>query len=627
MCAGPQARAAVTITIKGVSDPLRSNVLAYLSFARYQRSKHLAADTADRLEGRISREVQSALRPFGYFQPTVHWNVTASGSGNWQVAITIEPGPPVILQSVSVQIVGPGAKSRRFTRITSNMPLHAGSRLNEAAYDQVKSDLLQTAATYGYVDAKLTRHELLVNPAAHSASIALELQTGVRYRFGDTTIQQRAVSAKLVRRFLRYRKGDPFDLTQVLRTQFALDDSEYFSNLEVLAGTPNPVDHTVPVSIRADPSRPNVYSIAGGYETDTGARGILSWEDRRVNSYGHKMSVDLEAAQVTKYSLQSRYTIPIGDPAVENLTLSGIVEQQQLADVDSRTMSLGPSVTRVTGHWQTVWFVNGVHATGTVEGTPECATGIGATPYAQCLDSTGKPIASITAGTATNDLLVPGVDIASVPKGYLGEPMFEHGFFAELRGSQGAFGSKANFLQLHIQLERVIGLAPKWHLLLRDEFGATVASHFGAMPPAMRFFAGGEGSVRGFDYNDLSPTENFCENVVSDGSSREECVLNQKAGGKDLITGSVEFDRDLPRNFGVAAFFDYGNAFNHFGSQKQSFINGDGEYEVLKEPLLEYGAGIGFRVRLPVLTLGIDIGEPLSQTGSPRLYINFSPKL
>ncbi|HEV2443830.1 MAG TPA: BamA/TamA family outer membrane protein [Steroidobacteraceae bacterium] len=627
VCAGPQARAGVTITVTGVSDPLRSNVLTYLSFSRYQRSKQLTPDTVDRLESRIGREVHSALRPFGYFQPTVHESVKASGPGNWQVTIAIDPGQPVILQSMTVQVIGPGARSRRFKRITSNMPLHVGSRLDEAAYDEVKGDLLRTAATYGYVDAKLTHHELLINPAAHTASIALELQTGVRYRFGDTTIQQHAVSEKLVRRYLRYRKGDPFDLTDVLRTQFALDDSEYFSNLEVLSGTPNRGDHTVPVSIQADPNRPNVYSIAGGYETDTGARGILSWQDRRVNSYGHKMSVDLEAAQVTKYSLQSRYIIPIGDPAVENLTLSGIVQQQQLADVDARTMSLGPSVTRVTGRWQTVWFVNGVHATGTVQGTPECLTGNKSTPYAQCEDATGALVPSITAGMATNDLLVPGVDIASVPKGYLGEPMFAHGFFAEIRGSEGAFGSKANFLQLHIQLERVMNLAPKWHLLLRDEFGATVASHFDEMPSAMRFFAGGEGSVRGFSYNDLSPLQNVCEDVVSKGiPAREECVLNQKAGGKHLITGSVEFDRDLPRNFGVAVFFDYGNAFNHFGRQDQTINTTQGPIEV-KEPLLQYGAGIGFRVRLPVLTLGIDIGQPLSQSGSPRLYINFSPKL
>ena len=613
----PAARADVTITVSGVTDPVRSNVLAYLSFARYERSKDLTPDTVDRLQSRIGREVQSALRPFGYFQPKVRSSVKASGAGNWRVTISIEPGQPVILKQLDVRVKGPGATSPLFARITSRLPLHIGDPLHQAKYEAVKSDLLRTAATYGYLDATLTRHELLVNPEAHAASIALELETGVRYRFGATSVQQHAVSEKLVRRYLRYREGDPFDLTEVLRTQFALDDAEYFSDLEVLTGTPDRVTHTVPVSIRAAPSRPNVYSFAAGYATDTGARGIVSWQDRRVNTYGHKMSVDLEAAQVTKYSLQSRYMIPIGDPAVENLTLAGTVEQRQLADVDARTASIGPSVTRVTGRWQTVWFVNGVHATGTVQTTAAGALNSSKVCVAGATGPGAACSANVTIGIPTSDMLVPGVDLASVPKGYLGEPMFEHGFFAEIRGSQGAFGSNADFIQIHVQLERVFSLAPKWHLLLRDEFGTTFASHFAQMPPAMRFFAGGEGSVRGFAYNDLSPTQQYCL------PGNKICDL-AKAGGKDVITGSVEFDRDLPRNFGVAAFFDYGNAFNHLGAQCAS-VSGPGPSQC--RGLLEYGAGLGFRVRLPVLTLGIDIGQPLSRSGGPRLYINFSPKL
>jgi translocation and assembly module TamA len=628
---GPLARAGVTITVTGVDDPLRANVLAYLSFSRYQRSKQLTPDTVDRLQSRIGREVQSALRPFGYFQPTVRSSVTPSGPGNWNVAITIVPGQPVILKSVDVRVVGPGAGKRLFTRITSRLPFHTGEPLNEAEYDRVKGNLLRAAATYGYLDATLARHELQVNPTAHTASIALELDTGVRYRFGATSVKQNAVSERLVRRYLRYREGAPFDLTEVLRTQFALDDTQYFSNLEVLPGTPDRKTHTVPVSIRADPSRPNVYSLAGGYATDTGARGILSWQDRRINTYGHKVSVDLEAAQVTKYSLQSRYIIPIGDPAVENLTLAGIVEQRQLADVDARTISIGPSVTWVNGQWQTVGFVNGVHATGTVRGQatllPGTATMSG-TATAPCtatltIDCT---VSGATVGTGNYYLLVPGVDLASVPKGYLGEPIFQHGFFLEIRGSQAGFGAKAKFLQVHLQLERVVNFAPKWHLLLRDEFGTTFVSNLADVPPAMRFFAGGEGSVRGFAYNDLSPEQTFCNSVTVKGNEDNECIYNVKAGGKDLITGSVEFDRDLPRNFGVAAFFDYGNAFNHFGTQCDPVANANPPRQEC-HGLLQYGAGLGVRLRLPVLTLGVDIGQPLSQSGGPRLYINFSPKL
>ena len=620
----PLARAQITVLIHGLRQPIRNNVRAYLSFERYKDSKHLTADTIERLENRVETEVRSALEPFGYFEPVVHLHVTQTGPGSWRVVLDIEPGPPVILRKVNVHLTGAGALDPLFTRITARAPFHPGAQLNESDYEQFKSALLHTAATYGYLDARLTRHELLVDPKAHVATIALTLETGMRYRFGATTIDQHAVKPELARRYLRYRQGRPFDLTQVLRTQFALDDSGYFSHLTVLPGTPDTVHHTVPVHVQASASRPNVYSVAGGYETDTGPRAILSWQDRRVNTAGHRMSVDLQIARLVKYSLQSRYVIPIGDPATENLTLAASVEQRQLAAIDARTLTIGPSLTRVTGRWQTVWFVNYVHATGSVSGTIcEQPTSSGA-PSAACPTSPYTLPTSVLTSAGNSDMLVPGVDIASVPVGYFGEPIFQHGVFIEVRGSHGTLGSGSNFLQIHVQLERVLRLAPKWHLLLRDEFGATAASHFDRMPPVMRFFAGVEGSVRGFEYNSLSPTQTFyagrmsqpCQNGVTAGPTAPvgyQCPFQAQAGGKDLITGTVELDRDLPRNLAIAAFFDYGNAFNSFHQPR----------------LLQYGVGLGIRVRLPVLTLGLDVGEPLSLRGHqlPRLYINFSPRL
>src|SRR5262249_44214357 len=158
-------------------------------------------------------------------------------------------------------------------------------------------DLQRTAATYGYLDAKLTRSDLIVDPQKHRADIALEMQTGVRYRFGETHIEQKSVNDALVRRYLRYKKGEPFDLTEILRTQFALDDAQYFANLEVLPGDPDRADHVVPVNIKADLSRRNWYSIGGGYATDTGPRGTVSWENRRINSRGHRFNIIVQAAQ------------------------------------------------------------------------------------------------------------------------------------------------------------------------------------------------------------------------------------------------------------------------------------------------------------------------------------------
>jgi translocation and assembly module TamA len=98
--------------------------------------------------------------------------------------------------------------------------------------------------------------------------------------------------------------------------------------------------------------------------------------------------------------------------------------------------------------------------------------------------------------------------------------------------------------------------------------------------------------------------------VVTDPDTGQPVTEAVKVGGKHLLTGTVEIIRDLPRNLGVAVFADAGNAFDHFGDP------------------LEYSAGFGIRWRLPVVTMGIDIAQPLSEPGaSPRLHINFSPKL
>ena len=107
--------------------------------------------------------------------------------------------------------------------------------------------------------------------------------------------------------------------------------------------------------------------------------------------------------------------------------------------------------------------------------------------------------------------------------------------------------------------------------------------------------------MRGFALNALAPKENFA--AIGGGVDR------RTVGGRHLLAGSAEVARDLPRNFAIATFFDIGSAFDKFGDP------------------LSYAAGVGVRYRLPVVSIGLDIAQPLSQSGSPRLHLNISPKL
>ncbi len=165
-------------------------------------------------------------------------------------------------------------------------------------------------------------------------------------------------------------------------------------------------------------------------------------------------------------------------------------------------------------------------------------------------------------------------------------------------------------MQLHITDERVFRIADGWNLLLRGELGTTLVSRLAELPGSFRFFAGGAQSVRGFGFDDLSP--------VVTVKNADGTFTNVKVGGRHIITGTAELIRNLPHNLGLSVFSDFGNAFDVFGhSPNPAYPH-----------FMEYSVGIGLRWRLPVLTFGIDVAEPISRSGAgPRLDINFSPKL
>jgi translocation and assembly module TamA len=563
--AAAPVRADIDIEVRGVDGDLRHNVLAYLSFERYKTRDRLRIDTIERLHERVEREVRSALRPFGYYEPKVTSGVEARENGeDWRVRIDIEPGEPVVLDAADISITGPRAGDPVFRDILDHLPLRKGERLDHAAYEKVKSDLQRSAASYGYLDARFTRHELLVDPPNHVASAHIAFETGERYRFGPTEIAQDVIRPELMRKYLRYREGQPYDATELLRTQFALDDSQYFASVEVLPQQRDKATLTVPIRIGATPNRRSRWSFGVGYATDTEARGTISWDNRVVNTYGHRFRAEFKLAQVSQ-KISGRYIWPIGDPALEKLELEGTWEHQVLADLDTYNTEARASITRVPGRWQRVLYTRLVNAI-TEDATTRTETW----------------------------LAIPGISFASVPKGYLGEPLFGRQLYGELRGSSTGLGAETDYLQLLASGERVFDIAPAWHLLLRAEFGTTWADDFSGVPGSERFFAGGDRSVRGFGFNELSPID----------------ANGEKTGGKHMAVGTVEVIRDLPRNLGVAVFVDGGNAFNKFGDK------------------LEYSAGIGLRFRLPIATVGFDVAQALSVDGaSPRLHVNFSPKL
>ena len=562
--------ARVAVDFVGVEGPLLENVRALSSLHRLRSSPELDAEMVGRLVQRAPAEARDALRPYGHYEPDVTAGMTER-DGRWYAVVKIDPGPPVMLVDQSVEVTGPGREEPFIRRALERFALRTNVQLSHPAYDQLKGELLRASLGNGYLDAEFTTSELAVDPAARTARARLTLATGERYRFGPTMIEQNVVRESLVRRYLRYGEGDWYSAEALLRTQFALDDSQYFSIAEVLPGERDRKAHIVPIRITSERNRRHVYTISAGYGTDTGARGKLGWEDRRLNDAGHRLRGQVLASSIEE-SVTLTYAIPWTDPALEKLSfeLKGFTEQNADVETSGGTFTVG--LTQVRGRWQRVLSLT--------------------------LDSTEDKITTNTGGSTLVDrkrsqLLVPGISFARLPPDFLGTNAVPTGLRAELLASTSQLGSDTNFTRIDVQDDRRFRLNDLWAIYVRAEIGASVVGDFEELPAQYRFFAGGDQSVRGYGYEELSPVD---EN-------------GNKIGGRHLFTATLELQRNLPKNFVAAVFVDAGNAFDKFGDP------------------LEYSAGVGLRYRLPFLSVGLDVAQSISDTSrSPRLHVNFTPE-
>ena len=572
LASGTAAAESVRIEIDGVERAIADNIRGFLTLGRYAERTDVTDAQVRRLADRAVDEAADALRPFGYYEPIVK-SRTSRDDARWIVRLKVTPGPPVVVKSVDVKINGPGSEDAALNRLAAASPLQPGTRLDHQSYDRLRNDLLRTALEQGFLDAQLTRRELIVNPVERIASAHLALETGGQYRFGAIEIEQDVLRDELLERFVRFESGQVFSNDRIRSTQFALEDSNFFSTVAISPGQRDPGTLTVPVSIRAEPIKRDRYTVSLGYGTDTDLRGRFAWENRRVNTRGHRLRFELTASSVLQ-EVVTRYIIPVGDPALEKLEFSAGYINEELGDLDSERYELIGGLTQAMGNWQRVLF------------------------FKLNQETTDFPD-----GTSNEQLLlIPGISYASMPPNFLTGWMRTAAYYFELSGSPETLGSDSSYLRFYTRAERVWPLSGPWHLRLRGEFGSSWVNDFSELPASQRFFAGGDRSVRGFALDELSPR---VEVVAPSGE-----VSQQSIGGEHKLVGSIELERDIFTNFRAAVFYDTGNAFSDWSAP------------------LEYSVGVGLRWRLPMLLIGFDIAQALSEPDkNPRLHLNITQVL
>jgi translocation and assembly module TamA len=553
----------LTVEVSGVSGAERDNVLLMLSIEQQKTHPDLSDGRIRRLHARSPEEIAQALAPFGFYRVVTESELTQTEQG-WSARYRIEPGPPLPIGKVDVGISGEAAHDPAFRELLDAPPLSEGDTFNHTLYEKWKRELQRLADERGYFQAKFTTHSVQVDLAAYTATVELQLESGPRYFFGPLNFSgDILLDESLLRRYAPFTTGEPYSTAKLMELQDGLNGSNYFAHVDIQAGREAAADLHVPISVKLVMNKRTRYQLGVGFGTDTGARGIIGMERRYLNRKGHRYGADFRISQI-KDSIGARYIIPLEKPSTDRAVVRSEYLRDRTEDIDSSALLVGAGVEHAEGFWHRSYFLN----------------------YQREKFEIG-----LQSGNAR--LLMPTLNWSRLDTPNVLFAPSGSRIGLQLRGAREGIASNTSLAQADLSA-KFIRPAGGGRFLLRGEVGTTSAPDFDALPPSVRFFAGGDTSVRGYAYKSLGPTDS-AGNVI---------------GGKHLLVGSAEYEYPLGAKWSAALFFDAGNAFAEY----------DGE--------LEQGAGIGLRRRLPIGWLRIDVAQAITQEDKPfRFHITLGPDL
>lgn len=506
------AAPAPEISIKGGSESLRENVRHFLPFADEScatprwRLRSLLRDAESRIE--------RAGEALGYYKMAVNTDFEMT-EDCWRVAIVLTPNEPVRIGEVRIVINGEGSADKVFQEIYESPGIKMGDRLNHGRYEALKTRFSNLAAVRGYFDGRFELSQVSVDRTRTSARIDLVYNTGPRYHFGEINIQQDILDDDFVQRYLNIKEGDPYNSDDLLKLRDMYNASRYFSIATVGPDLQTLEDGKVPVNIQLDARKRHAYSVGAGVATDTGPRLLLGFEDRYVTRSGHSFIAESQISTV-KSNLEAAYTIPMYRPAYEFVKIFTGYQREETSDTVYDLIKLGTSYTVYhENRWEQTYAIDYQVEDSVVGGVP----------------------------MPRSHLIIPSVQFVRIKSDGSPYPMEGWRLLTRLSGSPQSLGSSKSFLQFETRAKYIRPMLGG-RLILRMDAGATDIEDAGDLPVSVRFFAGGDASVRGYGYKSIGHIDDE-GNVI---------------GGANLLAGSIEYDYLVRPKWAIAAFYDQGDA-------------------------------------------------------------------
>lgn len=483
---------AASYKVEGIKGAMAKNVGQRL--AVFEKNKYPLTHAI------LINNLKLAIAPFGYYAP----QITIKNR-----RISIQKGRPTVLTQLNIKIEGPGANILK--QHLKHLSLKQGKIFKSEKYEQTKQQLFDLAEQHGYLNARMLKSEVMVEPQTFSARAYIHLKTGDLYKFGVVKFDpSTAYSPLFLKRYVTFKAGSPYNTEKVLALNTALNDSGYFQNLSVKPRIGQ--DTTVPVDIFLHDKPSQNYLIGLGYVTDSGPRARIGWHWLRVNDFGHTLQA-LYVGSQRQHTLQAQYVIPGSQPSTDQIVFSSKVFQLFYPVGRSHAQLFSAASVFERNNKQVTLSLNALNESFYYWDT--------------FLDS-----------KITQQVIYPNLKV-SYKK--ISSPLFsKHGFVinGNVKAAREMLASDVDLTQFELSAKLALWLNPTHtRFFFRGNYGLTITDNIYQLPISLQLLAGGANSVRGYHYNGMGP-------------------------GKHLHVGSAEIQQETPfENWFLTAFYDIGNVY------------------------------------------------------------------
>jgi translocation and assembly module TamA len=542
------------VAAAGPGLPAALNKVVEETLTRYVLGEQADEADEERELRRAERAVREALSTEGYFDPQLRFEPQTEKGGP-RYRLIVELGPLTRVGEVLITFSGAVNEPRfaeRVRQLRDAWPLKAGAPFRSADWEQAKLKLLAATEERDFADAHFVSSNAIVEPAAATASLVVELDSGPAYTVGELKIDGlKRYDASLVERYNPFKPGDRYERSKLVEFQQALQDTPYFANARAtLPSTPDEPDR-VPLQVVVRESRSKRVSTGVGFATDTGAHVEVAYRQNMLFDYPWVLHSGMRLDQTGGFAYGD-VLLPTRPNGIQD-SVGALIEDSDIEEQRVRRWGLGAARTRTYGprtgnNIVTKLSVNFEHE---LRRTPT------------------TDWQSLYVLSTTYSWIRREVDSIADPRS---------GNVIRLEGTAGAGGPSMTdpFLRGYGRIQQYVPVGERDVLILRTDLGYVQADSPDVVPSNLLFRTGGTTTVRGYDYESLG---------VKQGVAT--------VGGRALAVASAEYVHWLERfggNWGVAAFVDVGDAAESFSAL---------DYAV--------GTGAGVRYRTPAGPLALDV--------------------